>query len=142
MLTRTNRTLSANLDRLNLGTRSLVVATTGLVNNVVALRAFDTHPRIMRRHAMRPDGEKPAAKRPWGRPGSSIASWITSSCRSGWPFTVRSAASWVGAGVVSPLILVPVPAATRPDTPRRTTRPATRSDHRHASGPRPVAARG
>jgi len=51
MLNRTNRTLSANLNGLNLGTRSLVLAT-GLNNNVKStLRARHAHARV---HAYSP----------------------------------------------------------------------------------------
>jgi hypothetical protein len=47
MLNRTNRTLSANLNRLNLGTRSLVLAT-GEVNGKSALRVRHAHGIPMR----------------------------------------------------------------------------------------------
>jgi len=47
MLNRTNRTLSANLNGLNLGTRSLVVAT-GEINGKVTLRLRHAHGTPMR----------------------------------------------------------------------------------------------
>jgi hypothetical protein len=47
MLNRTNRTLSANLNRLNLGTRSLVVAT-GEINGKSTLRVRHAHGMPMR----------------------------------------------------------------------------------------------
>ncbi len=47
MLNRTNRTLSANRNRLNLGTRSLVVAT-GEINGKVTLRLRHAHGTPMR----------------------------------------------------------------------------------------------
>jgi hypothetical protein len=139
MLTRTNRTLSANLDRLNLGTRSLVViGTTGLVN-VVALRAFETHPRVMRSHAMRPDGAISAAKRPWSIPGSSFAAIFTPSCRAtGLSYQGRPAAS--GTGVArTRAVVVPAVSAPSGPVPARPTRPATRPYHHTAA---PAAARG
>jgi hypothetical protein len=53
MLNRNNLTLSALSNRLNLGTRSLVL-TTGVNNNGTALRIRHTHHDVMRKH-MEPD---------------------------------------------------------------------------------------
>jgi hypothetical protein len=51
MLNRNNLTLSALSNRLNLGTRSLVLTTS--VNNGTALRIRNTHHDVMRKHAGR-----------------------------------------------------------------------------------------
>jgi hypothetical protein len=76
MLNRTNRMLSANLNRLNLGTRSLVLGTSGLNGNLTL------HARLTQGTAMRagmPADSYPSIPPSWSRigipaiPGSAAA---------------------------------------------------------------------
>jgi hypothetical protein len=92
MLNRTNRTLSANLYRLNLGTRSLVDATSG-INGKSTLRARHAHgftPRVgmsvRRQPSMMQQQQQPSRigitdipcsspVDPWPSPGPVVEPW-------------------------------------------------------------------
>jgi hypothetical protein len=81
MLNRTNRTLSAHLNRLNLGTRSLALQA-GSNNGTKALDIRHAHPVVMRAGMV----GYPVSPKPIGSygipsiPGSpSVSSWLTAS---------------------------------------------------------------
>jgi hypothetical protein len=137
MLNRTNRTLSASFDRLNLGTRSLAVLA-GNVNVADTLRSAFTHPHSKRMAFMR-GGEKgtigigkPIPGYPWSPSSPSSPGVAESLC---------SVRRWVGVVAEHPPVEQEV-VTTVPAWPtgRSTCRPQPRRQDRARGQSRAKAA--
>jgi hypothetical protein len=118
MLNRTNRTLSANLNRLNLGTRSLALVV-GFNKGAQTLHTRHAAPVAMRAGIV---GGYPAEPQPMGRigipsiPGSpSVSSWLIASPaihpRVDSAFDAPSSADWLVGSFDPPCRRVEVPAS-------------------------------
>lgn len=104
MLNRTNRTLTANLNRLNLGTRSLALQ--GGFNGKISVRARQAHAGAPR--AGMPGSFDPSIRHSsWIEPSGILGSFSVES----WPVATRSVRPPVGVSVSPPVPTVRTRAA-------------------------------